>query len=52
MAADIGETTDVGTQHPDVVQRLQDYVQQMDGDLGADRPRANRVHLKVRRRDG
>ena len=34
LDADIGETTDVAAQHPDVVQRLQGYIQQMDGDLG------------------
>ena len=32
---DIGETTDVAAQHPDVVKRLQGYVRQMDADLGA-----------------
>ncbi len=34
LDADIGETTDVAAQHPDVVKRLQGYIQQMDGDLG------------------
>ena len=33
--ADIGETTDVAAQHPDVVKRLQEYVARMDADLGA-----------------
>jgi arylsulfatase A-like enzyme len=31
---DIGETTDVAAQHPEIVKRLQGYVQQMDADLG------------------
>jgi arylsulfatase A-like enzyme len=35
LDADIGETTDVAARHPDVVQRLQGYIRQMDGDLGA-----------------
>jgi arylsulfatase A-like enzyme len=35
LDADIGETTDVAAQHPDVVKRLQGYIQQMGGDLGA-----------------
>ena len=35
LDADIGETTDVAAQHPDVVKRLQGYLQQMDRDLGA-----------------
>jgi arylsulfatase A-like enzyme len=34
LDADIGETTDVAAQHPDVVERLQGYIHQMDGDLG------------------
>jgi arylsulfatase A len=34
LDADIGETTDVAAQHPDVVQRLQGFIRQMDGDLG------------------
>jgi arylsulfatase A-like enzyme len=34
LDADIGETTDVAAQHPDVVQRLQGYLQQIDKDLG------------------
>jgi arylsulfatase A-like enzyme len=34
LDADIGETTDVAAQHPDVVKRLQGYIHQMDGDLG------------------
>jgi arylsulfatase A-like enzyme len=34
LDADIGETTDVAAQHPDVVKRLQGYIQQMDADLG------------------
>ena len=32
---DIGETTDVADKHPDVVQRLKEFVSQMDLDLGA-----------------
>jgi arylsulfatase A-like enzyme len=31
---DIGETTDVAAQHPEVVRRLEGYVRQMDRDLG------------------
>lgn len=31
---DIGETTDVAAQHPDIVKRLQEYVAKMDADLG------------------
>jgi arylsulfatase A-like enzyme len=34
LDADIGETTDVARQHPDVVAKLQDFVKQMDADLG------------------
>ena len=34
LDTDIGETTDVATQHPDVVKRLQEYVAKMDADLG------------------
>ncbi len=34
LDADIGETTDVAAQHPDVVERLQKYVEQMAQDLG------------------
>ena len=34
LDTDIGETTDVAAQHPDVVARLQGYIQQMDADLG------------------
>ena len=34
LEADIGETTDVAPRHPDVVKRLQGYIQQMDKDLG------------------
>jgi arylsulfatase A len=34
LEKDIGETTDVAAQHPEVVQRLQGYIRQMDGDLG------------------
>jgi len=34
LDADIGETTDVAAQHPDVVKRLQEYVARMDADLG------------------
>ncbi len=31
---DIGEATDVAARHPDVVERLQGYIQKMDADLG------------------
>ena len=34
LIEDIGETTDVATQHPDVVERLKKFVAQMDADLG------------------
>ena len=34
LDADIGETTDVAAQHPEIVKRLQGYIQQMDADLG------------------
>jgi arylsulfatase A len=34
LAADIGETTDVSAEHPDVVKRLQTLVAKMDADLG------------------
>ncbi len=34
LDADIGETTDVAARHPDVVRRLQGYIEKMDGDLG------------------
>jgi hypothetical protein len=34
LDADLGETTDVAAQHPDVVKRLLGHIQQMDGDLG------------------
>ena len=34
LEVDVGETTDVTDQHPDVVKRLQGYLQQMDKDLG------------------
>jgi len=34
LDADIGETTDVAAQHPDIVKRLQEYVAKMDADLG------------------
>jgi arylsulfatase A-like enzyme len=34
LDADIGETTDVAAQHPEVVQRLLGYVATMDADLG------------------
>jgi arylsulfatase A-like enzyme len=35
LDSDIGETRDVAAQHPDVVARLQEFIHQMDGDLGA-----------------
>ena len=34
LAEDIGENNDVAAQHPDIVKRLQGYVQKMDRDLG------------------
>lgn len=34
LDTDIGETTDVAARNPEVVKRLQGYIQQMDGDLG------------------
>jgi arylsulfatase A-like enzyme len=34
LDADIGETTDAAAQHPEVVKRLQGYIQRMDKDLG------------------
>jgi arylsulfatase A len=38
LTADIGETTDVSADHPDIVKRLQALVAQMDADLGAAKP--------------
>lgn len=35
LDAEIGETTDVAAQHPEVVKRLQDLAARMDADLGA-----------------
>ena len=37
LDADIGETTDVAAQHPDIVMRLQKFVVEMDADLGANK---------------
>ncbi len=34
LESDIGETTDVASQHPEIVKRLQGYIHEMDGDLG------------------
>lgn len=34
LDSDIGETTDVAAQHPDVIKHLQEFVTQMAGDLG------------------
>ena len=34
LDADIGEQTNVASQHPEVVAQLQDLIKQMDGDLG------------------
>ena len=34
LIEDIGETTDVAAQHPDVVERLKKFIAQMDADLG------------------
>ncbi len=36
LDTDIGESTDVAQEHPEVVQRLRALAQQMDGDLGND----------------
>jgi len=43
LPKDIGETTDVAADHPDVVTRLQAYLEQARADLGdgPDRPGAN-----------
>jgi len=35
LVEDVGETTNVSAQHPDVVKRLQEFVAKMDADLGA-----------------
>ena len=35
LDSDIGEKNDVAAEHPDVVARLQEFVKQMDADLGA-----------------
>jgi arylsulfatase A len=35
LDADIGEQNDVAAQHPEIVSKLQEYVKQMDADLGA-----------------
>ena len=35
LDSDIGELSDVAGQHPDVVDRLQKLIEQMDADLGA-----------------
>ena len=41
LDTDIGETTDVASQHPDVIKQLQEYVATMDKDLGkGQRPRS------------
>jgi arylsulfatase A-like enzyme len=34
LDADIGESTNVASEHPDVVAHLQDFIRQMDADLG------------------
>ena len=34
LDTDIGELTDVAAQNPEVVARLQEFVRQMDADLG------------------
>jgi hypothetical protein len=38
LDTDIGERTDVATQHPDVVERLQKLIAKMDTDLGTNKP--------------
>jgi len=38
LDADIGESTDVAAQHPEVVKRLQGFVARMDADLGMTKP--------------
>ena len=37
LDTDIGETTDVAAQHPDVVKRLQELIARMDADLGIEK---------------
>jgi arylsulfatase A-like enzyme len=37
LEADIGETTNVAADHPDIVKRLQQFAAKMDADLGANR---------------
>jgi len=34
LDTDIGERTNVAAEHPEVVARLQGFIEQMDGDLG------------------
>lgn len=37
LDSDLGETTDVSAEHPDIVKRLQQLVAKMDADLGANK---------------
>jgi arylsulfatase A-like enzyme len=45
---DIGEKTDVASQHPDVVKRLQALIAKMDQDLGIEKGRKGKVAPGVR----
>ena len=45
---DIGETTDVAAQHPDVVKRLQDLIAKMDADLGIEKAKNKKAAPGVR----
>jgi arylsulfatase A len=38
LDTDIGETTDVAAEHPEVVERLQKFIAEMDADLGVKKP--------------
>jgi arylsulfatase A len=38
LDSDIGETSDVAAQHPEIIHRLQEFVAQMDSDLGISKP--------------
>ena len=43
LKTDVGETTDVAAQHPEIVARLERLVAQMKDDLGTTDPRPVRV---------
>ena len=45
---DIGETTDVAAQNPDVVKRMQALIAEMDADLGIDRPAKDKSASGIR----